>query len=584
VAAPGLNARPYISVVVSARNDDQGGDMLRRMRAFVGAWVGQCKQYDLPTEIIIVEWHPPSERATLIEALDLPSELAPCQLRFIEVPAKRHACFDGCKTIPLLRILAKNAGIRRARGEFVLATNPDIICSAELMQFLAGRRLETGKMYRIDRHDVRSDVPSHATPEDLLAFCRRNMLRIFTAEGSAALAQDGLRSLEKPDIVSPAAGIRFGRGWYDSQTYDGQRLRWIAPEAEIIFRRPAGNFRLALDVETGPSAAGESVTVEIVDSAGRLLASDQVEGRSKLQLTFPEEITSGMFRLRTKGADVPITSDARMLNLCVFGLRWEQVPPELTRSSKYDASVRLSFRESRLIQIEVKQGTPMLESVEIGVNDPSGTLTWRKEQNVGQPFEVEMGEPNQPVRMKLGFNLENFAGSRTIDEAPQEAWILEVLRGGKDTDWASLFGTSNSPVTYLSEPKYLHTNTADDFTLLSRDDWFALRGYPEFEIGPAHVDALFCYAAYHGGIQEVVLREPMRIFHIEHLSDAGWTPERETERNRRIESKGVAHMPCSDFSRWIDLMRQYGAPFIFCRGTWGLGDVELHETVLPSGS
>ena len=35
-------------------------------------------------------------------------------------------------------MIAKNAGIRRARGQFVLATNIDIIFSNELVGFLGG--------------------------------------------------------------------------------------------------------------------------------------------------------------------------------------------------------------------------------------------------------------------------------------------------------------------------------------------------------------------------------------------------------------------------------------------------------------
>jgi hypothetical protein len=57
-----------------------------------------------------------------------------------------------------------------------------------------------------------------------------------------------------------------------------------------------------------------------------------------------------------------------------------------------------------------------------------------------------------------------------------------------------------------------------------------------------HIDALFCYAAHHAGIGEVVLREPMRIYHTEHLSAAGWTPEGEKERVARIEAKGVTEI------------------------------------------
>ena len=55
-------------------------------------------------------------------------------------------------------MIGKNVGIRRARGQFVLATNIDILFSDELAKYLAARRLEPGRMYRIDRHDAMSDV------------------------------------------------------------------------------------------------------------------------------------------------------------------------------------------------------------------------------------------------------------------------------------------------------------------------------------------------------------------------------------------------------------------------------------------
>jgi hypothetical protein len=51
---PGSSA-PYISVVVAARNDNHGGNMIGRMQAFVDSWIGQASRYDLSCEIIVVE-------------------------------------------------------------------------------------------------------------------------------------------------------------------------------------------------------------------------------------------------------------------------------------------------------------------------------------------------------------------------------------------------------------------------------------------------------------------------------------------------------------------------------------------------
>jgi hypothetical protein len=37
---------PYLSVVVTARNDDHGGNLLGRMQVFVDAWINQAKRHN----------------------------------------------------------------------------------------------------------------------------------------------------------------------------------------------------------------------------------------------------------------------------------------------------------------------------------------------------------------------------------------------------------------------------------------------------------------------------------------------------------------------------------------------------------
>jgi hypothetical protein len=91
---------------------------------------------------------------------------------------------------------------------------------------------------------------------------------------------------------------------------------------------------------------------------------------------------------------------------------------------------------------------------------------------------------------------------------------------------------------------------------------------------------LFCYAAHHAGVREIVLREPLRIFHIEHRAGAGWTPEGEKELNDRIKSKGVNRFQNDDVVKWIDQMRRFNAPVIFTQQNWGIADVDLPETTV----
>src|ERR1700693_4188981 len=173
--------RPYISVVVTARNDDHGGNLLGRMQAFVNGWIAQVKRRRLASELIFVEWNPPEDRPPLVDALRWPEDLGPCRVRIIQVPPDLHRRYAQAVALPLYQMMAKNVGIRRARGRFVLATNIDIIFSDELVGFLAERKLETRRMYRIDRHDVMPDVPIDGI-EEQLAYCRTHLIRINARE------------------------------------------------------------------------------------------------------------------------------------------------------------------------------------------------------------------------------------------------------------------------------------------------------------------------------------------------------------------------------------------------------------------
>ncbi len=93
--------------------------------------------------------------------------------------------------LPLFQMIAKNVGIRRARGRFVLATNIDIILSTELVEHLADRSLQTRRLYRVDRHDIQPNVPLDAPLESQMAYCASHQLRVHTRWGSAPVDSRG---------------------------------------------------------------------------------------------------------------------------------------------------------------------------------------------------------------------------------------------------------------------------------------------------------------------------------------------------------------------------------------------------------
>jgi len=166
---------PYLSFVVAARNDNYGGDFKHRMQVFVNVLAGWALRHELNAELIIVEWNPPSDRLSLKEQIEWPANLGPLRVRLVEVPHAVHARLPNSGRLPLFEYIAKNVGIRRAQGSYILATNPDLVYSGELVGWLAARRLSPGKYYRIDRYDFTGPAPLSLDPEEVVRFAKRHV-------------------------------------------------------------------------------------------------------------------------------------------------------------------------------------------------------------------------------------------------------------------------------------------------------------------------------------------------------------------------------------------------------------------------
>lgn len=175
---------PYLSIVAVSRNDDHGGNLLQRMQLFVDSLYSQCNRYRLKTELIIVEWNPLDDRQGLKDALIWPEDRSNVTTRIITVPRKVHSQFKYSDKMPIFQMIGKNAGIVRAGGRFVLATNIDILFSDELMDYLSKKILTDGCHYRVDRVDVDSCVMAEYTKDTVLSCCRKHILRLNKKYGT----------------------------------------------------------------------------------------------------------------------------------------------------------------------------------------------------------------------------------------------------------------------------------------------------------------------------------------------------------------------------------------------------------------
>jgi hypothetical protein len=95
-----------------------------------------------------------------------------------------------------------------------------------------------------------------------------------------------------------------------------------------------------------------------------------------------------------------------------------------------------------------------------------------------------------------------------------------------------------------------------------------------------HLDSVLCYAAHHAGAREEVLKEPMRIYHIEHGVGSGWSPEGQARLFQRLRAKGIACLEYQELVAWAAQMRKLNSPLIFNRENWGLAGCDLPEAQL----
>lgn len=173
-----MSKTPFISFVVVARNDNYGGNFLHRIQVFLNVLLSLSEKYSFDAELIIVEWNPPQDKPRLKDALNWPKGLKYCEVRIIEVPNGIHRKLPNSDHIPLFEYIGKNVGVRRARGEYILVTNPDLVFSEELIKFLASGRLSSNYFYRLGRYDVKSPAPLDGPIEKMLKYCEQNVIRV----------------------------------------------------------------------------------------------------------------------------------------------------------------------------------------------------------------------------------------------------------------------------------------------------------------------------------------------------------------------------------------------------------------------
>jgi glycosyltransferase involved in cell wall biosynthesis len=153
------------SVVIPTRNDNYGYFLTERTIQCLNNMVSN---FD---EVIVVDWNSPDGVPAIRQAINSIQKTG--KIRCIVVPkevVEQHIPHD---TNPCCDVIARNVGIQRARSEWILSSNIDILCSPFDERSLSSDTMYTSAKYTVPEHvHLLHTLPM--SNEDKMMFLKNN--------------------------------------------------------------------------------------------------------------------------------------------------------------------------------------------------------------------------------------------------------------------------------------------------------------------------------------------------------------------------------------------------------------------------
>ena len=165
-----IKRNPYLSIVIVGRNDNFSKGFEKRAQNFLS--VIENYTYEVPLadfEIVFVDYATPIEEKPLSEVMKIENPLFREKVHFIKVPLKTHHMLTQKlnQTLSFYEYIAKNIGVRRANGTFILTTNPDDILPIDFFEMISRKDFTDGLLYRSMRWSCKEDTEEHMTVNDI---------------------------------------------------------------------------------------------------------------------------------------------------------------------------------------------------------------------------------------------------------------------------------------------------------------------------------------------------------------------------------------------------------------------------------
>lgn len=169
---------PLLSFVLVGRNDNYGGDFKSRLQRCILSLFDQLNSNKIASEIIFVNYNPLPDNA-ISNFILWPKSNEFITIKIITVANHIHQNFINnhqVKDVPVLEYPAKNAGIRRANGDFIVAMNPDIIFDNSFFKDI--KNLKKTHYYRSNRFDFRLEKAAEE-PKNILEYAKNNVCKVW---------------------------------------------------------------------------------------------------------------------------------------------------------------------------------------------------------------------------------------------------------------------------------------------------------------------------------------------------------------------------------------------------------------------
>ncbi|HPC94881.1 MAG TPA: glycosyltransferase [Sedimentisphaerales bacterium] len=663
-----MNDTPYLSVVATSRNDDHGGNLALRMQLFVQCLAAQAQRHRLKTELILVEWNPPANRPRLREVLRFDARHPFCSVRIVEVPAAIHARYRHAQTLPVYQMIAKNVGIRRARGRFVLATNVDIVFSDPLFARLAGQDLQSGRCYRSIRHDVDNALTSEMPVEAVLDYCKSHLIRVNQRDCSLNVRDGSRHVIYRPEVTEKELGHPklFTNGCGDftllSQE-DWCRLRgyaeldmfsfhldslflhcaYYAGITECVFPDDHVHYHIehqegwtpeihrdrTLDarldkgqIDRLDNASLRRLLDRMRDERKPLIFNEANWGLANDQLAEEHVTIADWERKDREGVVIAIPSTRRcddskdapylsvvvttrnddhggnhlqrfqtfldhLADMCarhrlgaeLIVVEWNPDPsrPSLAQAMRWPDPSRLA---SRVIVVPPEihrsyrnsEKFPLFQMIakNVGIRRARGQYVLATNMDVLFSHELASWLARRELREDCVYRIDRHdVGQTTIPAGLSRDEVLDFcarhvvrVHGQHGTHaWGD--------PPRIGDPDRLHSHACGDFTLMARTQWERLKGYPEFPLWSIYLDGLLLHAARAVGLEQRILREPLRLYHIEH--SLGWAVTQDTIKERPSLDYQKEYLPL------CQQMLRTGKALDVNPENWGLKDRSLAE-------